>query len=69
MARRKAEVVAAVEGGLLSASEACRRYELSLEELVSWQRAVERDGLSGLRATKLQQNRLKHERLNRRELA
>ncbi|WP_159871797.1 DUF1153 domain-containing protein [Novosphingobium sp. 9U] len=69
VARRKAEVVAAVEGGLLSVPEACARYELSLEELVSWQRAVERDGMPGLRASKVQQNRQRHERLNRRQTA
>ncbi|MBB4861169.1 hypothetical protein HNO88_004523 [Novosphingobium chloroacetimidivorans] len=69
VARRKAEVVAAVEGGLLSVPEACARYQLSLEELVSWQRAVERDGISGLRASKVQQNRQRHERHNRRQTA
>jgi Protein of unknown function (DUF1153) len=30
--RRKAEVVAAVRGGLLSLQEACSRYALNLEE-------------------------------------
>ena len=30
--RRKAEVVAAVAGGLLTVDEACKRYTLSLEE-------------------------------------
>ena len=30
--RRKAEVVAAVSGGLLSVDEACERYSLTLEE-------------------------------------
>ncbi|MBB4860363.1 hypothetical protein HNO88_003706 [Novosphingobium chloroacetimidivorans] len=69
VARRKAEVVAAVEGGLLSKPQACARYELSLEELVSWQRTVERDGMSGLCASKVQQNRQRHERLNRRQTA
>lgn len=57
VARRKAEVVAAVNGGLLSVGEACDRYQLSLEELVSWQRAVDRDGLPGLRVRSVQQNR------------
>ncbi|VWX52758.1 DUF1153 domain-containing protein [Novosphingobium sp. 9U] len=66
VARRKAEVVAAVNGGLLSVPEACERYALSLEELVSWQRAVDRDGMPGLRVSKVQQNRDKHERANRR---
>jgi hypothetical protein len=56
-ARRKAEVAAAVNGALLTADEACERYGLSLEELVSWQRAEERAGMPGLRVTKLQHYR------------
>ena len=52
VARRKAEVVAAVNGGLLTIPEACSRYSLTLEEFASWQRAVERDGLAGLQVTK-----------------
>ena len=34
--RRKAEVVAAVRGGLLSLDEACQRYKLTTEEFLSW---------------------------------
>jgi hypothetical protein len=55
--RRKAEVVAAVRGGLITLEEACARYTLSMEEFLSWQRAVERHGLPGLRATRVQQYR------------
>ena len=55
--RRKAEVVAAVRGGLLSLDEACRRYTLTVEEFLAWQRAVDRFGLPGLRATRIQQYR------------
>jgi hypothetical protein len=55
--RRKAEVVAAVRGGLLSLDEACRRYTLTVEEFLTWQRAIDRFGLSGLRATRVQQYR------------
>lgn len=55
--RRKAEVVSAVRGGLLTAEEACERWSLSLEELESWQRLVDRYGVRGLRATRLQQYR------------
>jgi Protein of unknown function (DUF1153) len=40
--RRKAEVVAAVRGGLLSLDEACRRYTLTVEEFLAWQRAIDR---------------------------
>ncbi|RIK92733.1 MAG: DUF1153 domain-containing protein [Proteobacteria bacterium] len=52
--RRKAEVVAAVRGGLLSLEEACERYTLSVEEFLSWQRAIDRNGLPGLRTTRVQ---------------
>lgn len=38
--RRKADVVAAVTGGLLGVNEACARYGLSIEELTNWQRAL-----------------------------
>ena len=60
--RRKAEVVAAVQGGLLTFDEACERYELSLEELASWERNVDRSGMHGLRVTRLQHYRDLHER-------
>ncbi len=40
--RRKAEVVAAVRGGLISLEEACKRYTLTIEEFLSWQRLMER---------------------------
>ena len=55
--RRKAEVVAAVRGGLLTLEEACARYSLSMEEFLAWQRAIDRHGLRGLRATRTQQYR------------
>jgi Protein of unknown function (DUF1153) len=35
--RRKAEVSAAVHGGLLSLDETCRRYALNKQEFLSWQ--------------------------------
>jgi hypothetical protein len=54
VARRKGEVVAAVRAGLLTIEEACRRYSLSEEELVAWQRAIDKHGLGGLRVTRLQ---------------
>ena len=57
VARRKAEVVAAVRGGLLSLEDACQRYTLSVEEFLSWQRAVERHGVGGLRTTRIQHYR------------
>lgn len=55
--RRKAEVVAAVRGGLLTLEEACERYMLTVEEFQSWQRAIEQHGLPGLRTTRLQEYR------------
>ena len=55
--RRKAEVVLAVHAGLLSREEACKRYRLTAEEFFSWQIAIERHGLLGLRTTQLQQYR------------
>ncbi len=52
--RRKAQVVAAVRGGLISLEDACRRYSLSVEEFLSWQRAIEKHGMPGLRTTRIQ---------------
>ena len=52
--RRKAELVAAIRGGLLSLDDACERYQLSEEELESWSNSLARHGLRGLRSTKLQ---------------
>ena len=40
--RRKAEVVAAVRGGLLSLEEACERYTLTVEEFLRWSMDQER---------------------------
>ena len=55
--RRKAEVVAAFAGGLLSGSEVQELYGLSVEEFAGWQRAVERYGISGLKQTRIQHYR------------
>jgi hypothetical protein len=55
--RRKAAVVAAVRNGDMTIEEACRVYQLSEEELLSWQRAFEIYGLAGLRTTRIQQYR------------
>ena len=55
--RRKAEVVAAVRGGLLSLEEACERYCLTVEEFLSWQASIDDHGLAGLRTTRIQQHR------------
>jgi len=63
--RRKAEVVSAVNGGLLSVDEACARYSLSLEEFAGWQRAVDRSGMPGLRVTRIQHYKTLYERQQR----
>ncbi len=55
--RRKAEVVAAVRGGLLSLEEACQRYTLTTEEFLSWQYSIDQHGLAGLRTTRIQHYR------------
>ena len=55
--RRKAEVVAGVRSGLITLEEACQRYKLSVEEFISWQRLIDRHGVLGLRATRLQDYR------------
>jgi hypothetical protein len=56
-ARKKATVVAAVRGGLLSLDDACNRYALTVEEYCTWERAIERFGLPGLRASHLKNYR------------
>jgi len=55
--RRKAEVVAAVRGGLLSLEEACDRYTLTVEEFLNWQSSIDEHGLAGLRTTRIQEYR------------
>src|SRR3954453_13207425 len=58
VASRKAIVVAAVQGGLLSMSDACARYRLTTEEFLSWQAQIDRIGLKGLRAIRVQEYRV-----------
>lgn len=57
VSRRKAEVVAAIDGGMLTVEEASARYRLSTEELASWRRSIERSGIPGLRVTRIQHYR------------
>ena len=52
--RRKAAVIEALHSGLLTLAEACERYALSIEEIRAWERDLERHGLYGLRATRVQ---------------
>ena len=55
--RRKAVVIAAVRGGLLTLEEACGRYMLTVDEFLSWQHMIDQYGLAGLRTTKVQKYR------------
>ena len=55
--RRKAAVVTAVRSGRITMEEALRRYQITEEEFLSWQRAFEMHGLAGLRATRVKQYR------------
>jgi hypothetical protein len=47
--QRKAEVVEAVRGGMLTLDQACERYALSIEEFLAWQHGISLFGLAGLR--------------------
>ena len=57
VARRKAVFVAAVEGGLITATEACQTYDLTRDELASWISAVKSHGPAALRVTAIQKYR------------
>jgi hypothetical protein len=57
VASRKAAVVVAVRSGRITIEEACRVYQLSEEEFLSWERAFEIHGLAGLHATRIRQDR------------
>ena len=51
--RRKLAVVAAILDRRLSIEEACERYDLSAEELVSWRDMVDLYGPAGISASTL----------------
>jgi len=55
--QRKAAVVEAVRKGVISLDEACRRYNISTEEFLNWQRLVDMHGVAGLRVTQAQKYR------------
>ena len=57
VASRKAAVVRAVDGGLISRQEALEIYALSSEELDGWSAAVIQYGEAALKATALQRYR------------
>lgn len=52
--RRKAVVVVAVRRGQVSLDEVCRRYMLSVDEFMAWERDFDRYGVPGLRTTRYQ---------------
>jgi uncharacterized protein DUF1153 len=47
--RRKAAVIEAVRGGWMPIDEACRLYNISVDEFLSWERDIDRHGVHGLR--------------------
>lgn len=51
--RRKARVVAAVEGGLITQEEAFNRYSISDEEYDLWKKSLRSHGLRGLCVTQI----------------
>lgn len=52
--RRKATLIVAVRGGWVPIEEICELYNLSVEEFLAWERDIDRHGVPGLRATRLQ---------------
>jgi hypothetical protein len=52
--RRKATVIEAVRRGCISIDELTRRYRLSIDEFVAWERDLNRYGVPGLRSTRFQ---------------
>ena len=60
VSRRKAEVLAAIDGGMLALEDACKRYRLSAEELAAWRRSIDRAGVPSLRITRTREYRGRH---------
>lgn len=54
---RKLAVIKAIEQGQLNDEDACRRYDISAEELDSWKRLTRRYGPDALRTTHLKEYR------------
>lgn len=52
--RRKAAVVEAVRGGWVPVEEVAQLYDLSADEILAWERDLDRYGVPGLRSTRLQ---------------
>ncbi|MEQ8332910.1 DUF1153 domain-containing protein [Nisaea sp.] len=60
---RKAQVVRAVEDGLVTLEQACARYSLSHEEFANWRQLIKSHGTRALRATRVQDYRRASRRL------
>ncbi len=43
--------------GAITLEEVCQRYNLSVEEFLSWQEMIDKHGVRGLRVTRLQDYR------------
>jgi len=50
--RRKAEVIAAIRGNLLSEEAAIDYYNLTSEEIETWYHMIDEHGIAGLRTTR-----------------
>jgi hypothetical protein len=57
VSRRKAQLVCAIREGLISRQEACDRYNISNEELFSWEKLLGDHGPRALLVTKTQRYR------------
>ena len=51
---RKAMVIQAVRGGGVPIENVCETYDISVDEFLAWERDVDRYGVPGLRATRVQ---------------
>src|SRR5262249_38290480 len=52
--KRKAAVADAVGGGWVAINQGCVLYNLTIDELVAWERDLDRYGMPGLRTTRYQ---------------
>jgi hypothetical protein len=47
-------VIAGVRAGWLPVEDVCQLYKLSVDELLAWERDIDRNGVPGLRVTRYQ---------------
>jgi hypothetical protein len=52
--QRKSTVIQAVRGGWVPVEEVCELYNISVDELLAWERDLDRYGVHGLRTTRVQ---------------